>query len=92
MIWAVVMVGALLAGSLGASWTMAIVVAIEGILIFISIVGAWAKFGRADLPVGSLLAVPFYLLWKIPLYFSFLVKPQTKWIRTERDAVDAPES
>jgi cellulose synthase/poly-beta-1,6-N-acetylglucosamine synthase-like glycosyltransferase len=92
MIWAVVMLGALLAGSLGASWTMAIVVAIEGILIFISIVGAWAKFGRADLPVGSLLAVPFYLLWKIPLYFSFLVKPQTKWIRTERDAVDAPES
>lgn len=92
MIWAVVMVGALLAGSLGASWTMALVVAIEGILIFISIVGAWAKFGRADLPVGSLLAVPFYLLWKIPLYFSFLVKPQTKWIRTERDAVDAPES
>lgn len=92
MIWAVVMVGALLAGSLGASWTMAIVVAIEGMLIFISIVGAWAKFGRADLPVGSLLAVPFYLLWKIPLYLSFLVKPQTKWIRTERDAVDAPES
>jgi cellulose synthase/poly-beta-1,6-N-acetylglucosamine synthase-like glycosyltransferase len=92
MIWAVVMVGALLAGSLGASWTMAIVVAIEGLLIFISIVGAWAKFGRAELPVESLLAVPFYLLWKIPLYFSFLVKPQTKWIRTERDAVDAPES
>jgi cellulose synthase/poly-beta-1,6-N-acetylglucosamine synthase-like glycosyltransferase len=92
MMWAAIMVGALLAIALGASWIPAIFLAIEGLLVLISIVGAWAKFGRADLPVLTLLAVPFYLLWKIPLYLAFLVRPQTKWIRTERDAVEAPKS
>jgi cellulose synthase/poly-beta-1,6-N-acetylglucosamine synthase-like glycosyltransferase len=92
MMWIAVLGIALLAGALGASWIPAIFLAIEGLLILISIVGAWAKFGRADLPALTLLAVPFYILWKIPLYLAFLVRPQTKWIRTERDAVDAPES
>lgn len=92
MIWMAAVVGALFAGALGASWIPAIVLAIEGLLIFISIVGAWAKFGRADLPVQSLLAVPVYILWKIPLYLAFLVRPQKKWVRTERDAVETPES
>jgi cellulose synthase/poly-beta-1,6-N-acetylglucosamine synthase-like glycosyltransferase len=92
MMWIAVMGAALLAGSLGISWIPAIFVAIEGLLILISIVGAWYKFGRADLPVLALLAVPFYLLWKIPLYLAILVRPQTKWIRTERDTVDAPKS
>ncbi len=92
MIWVAVMGGALFAGVLGASWLPAIFLAIEGVLILISIVGAWAKFGRADLPVLTLLAVPLYILWKIPLYLAFLVRRQTKWIRTERDAVDPSES
>jgi hypothetical protein len=83
--------GALVAGALGASWIPSIVLALEGLLVLISIVGAWAKFGRDDLPVLALLAVPFYILWKIPLYLAFLVRPQTKWIRTERDAVETSE-
>lgn len=91
MIWAAVMGGALLAGALGASWIPASVLALEGLLVFISVVGAWAKFGRADLPVQTLLAVPVYILWKIPLYLTFLVRRQTKWIRTERDAIDVPK-
>lgn len=92
MIWAVSMGGALLAWGLGASWIPTVLLAMEGFLISISIVGAWAKFGRARLPVLTLLAVPLYILWKIPLYLAFLVQPQTKWIRTERDVADAPES
>ena len=91
MMWVAAMAGASIAGALGASWSPAIFLAIQGLLILISIVGAWAKFGRDDLPVLTLLAVPFYLLWKIPLYLAFLVRPQTKWIRTERDAVEAKE-
>ncbi len=87
MIWVGAIGGALLAGGLGASWMPALLLAMEGFLIFISIVGAWAKFGRADLPMLTLLAVPLYVLWKIPLYFAFLVRPQTKWVRTERDVV-----
>ena len=91
MMWVAAMAGASIAGALGASWSPAILLAIEGLLILISIVGAWAKFGRDDLPVLTLLAVPFYLLWKIPLYLAFLVRPQKEWTRTERDAVEAKE-
>ena len=92
MIWVVVMGSSLLAGALGASWIPAIFSAAEGLLILISIVGAWAKFGRDDFPVRTLLSVPFYILWKIPLYLAFLIRPQKKWIRTERDAAETSKS
>ncbi|MEW6499788.1 MAG: glycosyl transferase, partial [Cyanobacteriota bacterium] len=92
MLWAAATVATLLTGTLGfSSWIPAILLASQGLLIFISIFGAWAKFGRADLPIQTLLAVPFYILWKIPLYFAFLIRPQTKWVRTERDSADAPK-
>ena len=90
--WVVAVGGALLAAALGASWIPGMILTIEGFLIFISIIGTWAKFGRADIPVLTLLAVPFYILWKIPLYLAFLVRPETKWIRTTRDVADASES
>lgn len=92
MIWVVVMGAALLARPLGVSWIPTIFLAIEGILILISIVGSWAKFARDNIPVLVLLAVPFYLLWKIPLYFAFLVRRQIDWIRTGRKPIDASES
>jgi len=92
MIWVVCMGGTLFAGTLGASWMPSIFLSIEGLLIFISIASAWAKFGRDDFPVQTLLSVPFYILWKIPLYLAFLIQPQKKWVRTERDAVETSES
>lgn len=85
LIWTIALGGALLAGASGASWIPAICLAIEGIFIFVSILGAWAKFGRNDLPMLTLLAVPFYIMWKIPIYLAFLIRPQTKWVRTARD-------
>ncbi|MBW4682319.1 MAG: glycosyltransferase family 2 protein [Microcoleus vaginatus WJT46-NPBG5] len=92
MLWAAATVATLLTGTLGfSSWIPAIILASQGLLIFISIFGAWGKFGRADLPIQTLLAVPFYILWKIPLYFAFLIRPQTKWVRTERDSANAPK-
>lgn len=90
MMWAAAIAGALLVGALSSAWIPTIVLAIEGLLISISIVGAWVKFGRGNLPLLTLLAVPLYILWKIPLYFAFLVRPQKNWIRTERDAADSP--
>lgn len=91
MLWAAVTGVTLLTGILGFSWIPAMILILQGLLIFISIFGAWAKFGRADLPIQTLLAVPFYILWKIPLYLAFLIRPQTKWVRTERDSVNVPK-
>jgi hypothetical protein len=76
MIWAATIGGALVVGVLSGAWIPTVLLAIEGILISISIVGAWIKFGRGNLPIVALLAVPLYILWKIPLYLAFLVRPQ----------------
>ncbi|RUT08265.1 glycosyl transferase [Dulcicalothrix desertica PCC 7102] len=65
--------------------TPASVIAIAGVFILTAILIAWSNFARSDLPLLELLAVPFYILWKIPLYFKFLIQPQKTWIRTERD-------
>jgi cellulose synthase/poly-beta-1,6-N-acetylglucosamine synthase-like glycosyltransferase len=64
--------------------------AIAGLLLLTAILAAWFKFGRQDLPALTLLSIPFYILWKIPLYFRFLVRPEAQWVRTERDAI-APD-
>ncbi len=45
---------------------------------------AWARFGRATLAGGTLLRLPAYVLWKIPLYLSLLRRRSTGWVRTPR--------
>ena len=84
-IWVAAFAASLLAATIGTSAIPAILLAVQGLLILVSIVSAWAKFGRADISGATLLSVPFYILWKIPLYLGFLLKRQTKWVRTERD-------
>lgn len=91
MVWGVAMGAALLTGIFGAAWIPAKILAIAGLLIFTSIVGAWVKFGRSHISGLALLTIPVYILWKIPLYFTFLTQPQKKWIRTDRDKFSATE-
>ena len=63
----------------------AILVSIAGIFLGTGVLAAWSKFGRDDIPFKSLIAIPFYVLGKIPIYFKFLTKPQSRWLKTERD-------
>ena len=63
-------------------------IATEGLLLLIGILLAWAKFGLHIIPLRSLITIPLYILSKIPIYLRFLVKPEQRWIRTERDAID----
>ncbi|MFM2312223.1 MAG: hypothetical protein RLZZ04_1499 [Cyanobacteriota bacterium] len=63
----------------------AMIVTIAGGFLLTGVLLAWSKFGRADLPFGSLVAIPFYILGKIPIYLKFLVNPQSRWLKTERD-------
>jgi cellulose synthase/poly-beta-1,6-N-acetylglucosamine synthase-like glycosyltransferase len=45
----------------------------------------WARYGREAVPFRYLLVVPLYVLWKIPLYVSFLFgRRERRWRRTER--------
>ena len=63
----------------------AIILGVAGVFLFSGVLLAWVKFGRSDLPLKNLLAIPFYILSKIPIYLKFLIKPQSRWLKTERD-------
>jgi cellulose synthase/poly-beta-1,6-N-acetylglucosamine synthase-like glycosyltransferase len=84
-IWLAMMSIALILGGLGVGWIPANILGVGGMLLMLSIVLAWAKFGASELPILTLLTIPFYILWKIPIYLAFLIRPQTDWIRTKRD-------
>jgi cellulose synthase/poly-beta-1,6-N-acetylglucosamine synthase-like glycosyltransferase len=59
-------------------------------LVLLSVALAWLKFGRALVPARYLLMAPVYVLWKIPLYVSFLLHgSERSWNRTERTVKDS---
>jgi cellulose synthase/poly-beta-1,6-N-acetylglucosamine synthase-like glycosyltransferase len=62
-----------------------------GLPIVLSIAVGWLKFGQDLLPLKAWSGLPRYLLWKIPIYAKFVTQPQTRWIKTERDAVDSSD-
>jgi len=54
-------------------------------LLAIAVLSTWARFGGERLPLRYALLVPLYVLWKIPLYFTFFLKGKHKvWERTRR--------
>ncbi|GAB4461982.1 MAG: glycosyltransferase family 2 protein [Elainellaceae cyanobacterium] len=68
-----------------------VISALSGVFLLAAVLLGWYRFGRSLVPLSALLSVPFYVLWKVPLYFAFLFRPQTKWIRTDRDNLRAVE-
>ncbi|RVT94865.1 glycosyltransferase family 2 protein [Sphingomonas crocodyli] len=50
------------------------------------ILAAWALYGRAQMRAGTLLKIPFYILWKLPIYAGTLLGRERRWTRTSRDA------
>lgn len=89
MAWMVSIIVAWLAIIGGVSFTPAIIVTVAGAFLMTGVFLAWVKFGRSDLPWKNLIAIPFYILSKIPIYLKFLVKPQSRWLKTERDNPNA---
>ena len=88
VMWSGVLGISLLVGFLGISiWIPAIILTVAGCCLLLAIGMAWAKFGRTDIPLHKLLIIPIYVLWKIPIYLKFLVKPQKVWERTNRESI-----
>lgn len=69
---------------LGASALPALVLAGVLTLALLLLFAAWLVGGRRYLSGRALLRLPFYLLWKLPVYAGFLRKPQASWNRTPR--------
>src|SRR5262245_47213360 len=53
--------------------------------VITAVFAAWFKFGRTTFPARYLFMIPFYVVWKIPLYWSFAFRsPHGTWERAER--------
>lgn len=50
-----------------------------------SIFLSWLVWGRRILAFTQLIAIPLYILWKIPIYLKALLNPETNWVRTKRN-------
>lgn len=61
---------ALIAGSL----------ALAGLML----ICCWYTYARTWLPLGAALAIPGYILWKLPIYLKFLSGREKNWVRTDR--------
>ena len=83
--WLLILAFTLLGGFLLNVWLPAQFMLILGVILTLSILSSWIKFGSDIIPLKNLLYIPLYLLWKIPLYLKFLISPQQEWIRTERE-------
>ncbi len=54
-------------------------------LLLISISLTWFTHGRHILSIREMLHIPVYIISKIVIYLGYIVRKQTKWIRTDRD-------
>ena len=86
-------VGALagLAGGFGLPWTPLWLIVAGLMLLTVALGAAWLRFGRGLIPARSLLAIPVYVLGKIPIYLGFLRSRQRQWVSTARSAPPAED-
>ncbi len=45
---------------------------------------AWCRYRPAHAKLRTMLAIPLYVVRKVPLYVRFLLRPERAWIRTDR--------
>jgi len=55
------------------------------VLLALSVLLSWDRYGRHILSLGNLVHAVFYAIMKIPLYAKFLVARQLNWVRSKRD-------
>ena len=56
-----------------------------GAMLGLALFAAWYGFGQGVISFWQLCQVPAYAVKKIPLYFYFLAKRQSSWVRSKRD-------
>ena len=82
---AAVLAIALLGVLMGASVWPVIVQLVVGGCAALAIVFAWIAEGRRFASAGALLRLPFYLIWKLPMYIGLARQGAPKeWLRTGR--------
>jgi cellulose synthase/poly-beta-1,6-N-acetylglucosamine synthase-like glycosyltransferase len=63
-----------------------VIVSAAAVLLAGGLGAALGRFGESGALPRALAAAPRYVLGKLPLYLGFVVRRETRWRRTERDA------
>ena len=92
VLWAATIILSLAAGLAGDSWWPAAILSVGGIITALAFSGAWFVHCRRQIPFSALLTAPLYILRKLPIYISFIIRPQNSWVRTQRDKTPCGDS
>ena len=63
----------------------AVVLAASIAVAGLAVLAAWRAIGQSILPLATLLRVPLYIAWKLPIYLKLARGADRRWTRTERD-------
>lgn len=63
---------------------------VAALMLALSVLLCWARYGRRIISLGDLVLSPLYAVWKVPLYARFLVARQLEWVRSTRDGRKPP--
>jgi len=85
MAWGVVTMLAFALAWLGASLLPAILLVAAAVIMGGGMVLGWLVHCRDQVPVSAILAIPWFLVRKIGIYTSLLLKREKVWLRTDRD-------
>ena len=55
------------------------------VLLTAAVLAAWVRHGRHLVALRELLALPWYVAAKIPVYVRLFTRRQVEWVRTKRD-------
>jgi len=92
VLWSATIILSLAAGLAGASWWPAAILSVGGIITSLAFSSAWFIHCRRQIPFSALLTAPLYILRKLPIYISFIMRPQNSWVRTQRDKTPCGDS
>ncbi len=70
--------------ALGASPVPALILIAMITLSLLLLAIVWWREGRDILSPRAMFRIPFYILWKVPIYLKLVKGPETEWIRTNR--------
>jgi cellulose synthase/poly-beta-1,6-N-acetylglucosamine synthase-like glycosyltransferase len=65
--------------------------AVVAAALLLVIAFAWFREGREQMQTATWLLLPFYIIWKIPIYLAVLLRPERDWTRTDRTPTQSAE-
>lgn len=85
MAWGVVTLLAFVLALLGGSLLPAILLVAAAAVMGCGMVLGWLVHCRDQVPASAILAIPWFLVRKVGIYTSLLLKREKVWLRTDRD-------